>query len=67
MVKLRSGKNVVNVLDNHSHESISSENMEKLTRFEMDNILKPLEDSIKTIVNSLSAIKILFNNNYRPV
>ena len=62
MVKLRSGKNVVNVLDIHSHESISSENMEKLTRFELDNILKPLEDSIKTIVNSLSSIKILFNN-----
>ena len=62
MVKLRSGKNVVNVLDNRSHESISSENMEKLTRFELDNILKQLEDIIKTIVNSLSAIKILFNN-----
>ena len=57
MVKLRSGKDLII----NSHESTSTENMENLTRSELETILKPLEDSIETIKNSLGAIRTMFH------
>ena len=60
MVKLRSGKVSDKDSGNYQHES-ATENMASLSKAELVTILKPLDDSIKTRENSLSAIKVLFN------
>ena len=57
MVKLRSGKVSDKDSGNYQHES-ATENMASLSKPELITILA---DSIKTIENSLSAIKVLFN------